>query len=217
MKTIHELFWHDLTLRSIKWRPYLDVYEEHFSPWRHKQPTFVEVGVFHGGSLEMWSKYFSPAANIWGIDIDPAASNLNIPNTRIAIGDQGDRNFWTTFLEHVPKIDIFLDDGGHRMDQQIITFECVWPHISENGVYICEDTHTSYWSEYGAVEGQLTFMEYAKKSIDLLNRNHMRTDRPNTSLLPLLEDLGSVCFYDSMVVFRKGRKSFDWCEVNGIS
>lgn len=160
MKSLQEIFWNDLSLKSIKWEPYFDVYEEYFGPWRTRSPVFVEVGIMGGGSLEMWTKYFDPGATIWGIDYDVTKRDLQIPGASIEIGDQSDRLFWRDFLTKVPKIDLFLDDGGHRMHEQIITFEMVWPHISENGVYICEDTHTSYWEEYGAVQDATTFTEF---------------------------------------------------------
>lgn len=215
MKSLQEIFWNDLSLKSIKWEPYFDVYEEYFGPWRTRSPVFVEVGIMGGGSLEMWTKYFDPGATIWGIDYDVTKSDLQIPGASIEIGDQSDRLFWRDFLTKVPKIDLFLDDGGHRMHEQIITFEMVWPHISENGVYICEDTHTSYWEEYGAVQDATTFIEYSKRAVEVLHRNHIRTARTHSPMIKMLRDLHSVSFFDSMVVFRKGRQRFDWCEVNG--
>ena len=36
-----------------------------------------------------------------------------------------------------------LDDGGHLNTQQLNTFKKLFPKISEDGVYICEDIHTS--------------------------------------------------------------------------
>lgn len=215
MKSLQEIFWNDLYLKSIKWEPYFDVYEEYFGLWRTRSPVFVEVGIMGGGSLEMWTKYFDPGATIWGIDYDVTKRDLQIPGASIEIGDQSDRLFWRDFLTKVPKIDLFLDDGGHRMHEQIITFEMVWPHISENGVYICEDTHTSYWEEYGAVQDATTFIEYSKRAVEVLHRNHIRGSRSHTPMIKLLKDLHSVAFFDSMVVFRKGRQRFDWCEVNG--
>jgi hypothetical protein len=213
--TLTEIFWTQLTRRAIKWEPYFEVYEEYFGPWRDRSPVFVEVGVFGGGSLEMWTKYFDSSSQIWGVDNDPRVCEHPVPGATIVIGDQGDPQFWKLFLQQTPKIDLFLDDGGHRMNQQITTFECVWPKISDHGVYVVEDTHTSFWAEYGAVPGAETFVDYAKASVDVLHRNHYRQDRPNNQRIGLLRDLKSVTFFDSMVVFRKGRKSFDWAEVNG--
>jgi len=46
------------------------------------------------------------------------------------------------------------------MHEQIITFEEIYNHINQNGVYLCEDTHTSYWPEYnGGLLKKDTFIE----------------------------------------------------------
>jgi 23S rRNA U2552 (ribose-2'-O)-methylase RlmE/FtsJ len=54
-----------------KFDHYFDVYERYFSKFRNKKITIVEIGVYQGGSLQMWRKYFGNEATIWGIDIDP--------------------------------------------------------------------------------------------------------------------------------------------------
>jgi len=67
----------------------------------------------------------------------------------------------------VPRIDILIDDGGHTPAQQIATLEELYLHIQPNGVYVCEDLHTSFMPEYGG--GYLrpgTFLEYAKGLVD---------------------------------------------------
>lgn len=211
MTTSKEIFLNQVTRKTTKWEPYFDVYDEYFHAWKSQSPVFVEVGVAHGGSLEMWTKYFDPGAQIYGIDVQPQVSEP-IPGAQIVVGDQADRNFWKNFLNQVPQIDLFLDDGGHFMHQQIITLECVWPHISENGVYICEDTHTSYMPQYthGASE---TFLDYTKHLMDLMHRNH-HMGRISLRNSELFQDLASVCVHDSMVILRKGRKKFDLIEVN---
>ena len=50
---------------------YFDVYEEYFSEFKGKKITFVEVGIFNGGSLKVWKEYFGPDARIIGVDINP--------------------------------------------------------------------------------------------------------------------------------------------------
>ena len=50
---------------------YFPVYEKWFSPYRGKDIVFVEVGVQHGGSVQMWKNYFGKDAKIIGVDIDP--------------------------------------------------------------------------------------------------------------------------------------------------
>lgn len=35
------------------------------------------------------------------------------------------------------------------MRQQIITFEEMYDFVKDDGVYLCEDLHTSYWKSFG--------------------------------------------------------------------
>ena len=62
-----------------KWHHYFDIYEENFSRYRNKKITLLEIGVFRGGSLSMWKKYFGAQAKIIGIDIKPKVNGNNLP------------------------------------------------------------------------------------------------------------------------------------------
>lgn len=196
---------------SDKWEPYFEVYERHLSQLYRKQNLhMIEVGVQKGGSLDMWSKFWRPDAHIIGIDVDPECAKLEYDkmNIQVVIGDQGNPTFWDSFLMD-RKIDVFIDDGGHYMDQQILTFEKVFPVLSVGGIYICEDCHTSYMSHNGGgLKKPGTFIEYAKDYIDVLHWNWKESY--NTEFerkFKLAKDLTSVHFYDSMVVFEKfGKK-----------
>lgn len=68
---------------------YFDIYDRAFSSFRDKKVTVVEIGVFHGGSLQMWKKYFGRRAHIFGIDIDERVKSLVERRVRIVTGDQG--------------------------------------------------------------------------------------------------------------------------------
>mmetsp|Transcript_6324 Transcript_6324/g.6247 ORF Transcript_6324/g.6247 Transcript_6324/m.6247 type:complete len:149 (+) Transcript_6324:262-708(+) len=50
-----------------------------------------------------------------------------------------------------PKVDLFLDDGGHTMDQQQFLFQELLPHVQPNGVYMCEDLSTSWSTKFGSM------------------------------------------------------------------
>lgn len=213
MKSTKHLFYNSVTRKATKWEPYFDVYDAYFHKYVDQKPTVVEVGVWQGGSLQMWCEYFGAGAQIYGIDRDPNILNIPVPGATMVVGDQEDPVFWDNFLQQVPKIDVFLDDGGHHMHQQILTLEKVWPHLSEQGVYICEDTHTSYQPFYGGVPGALTFMEYAKGLVEVMHRNHHGGTRSPLNSHKF-GDLKTVHFYDSMVVLQKGRQKFDLVEVN---
>ena len=80
-----------------KWRHYFDVYEKHFSRFRGQEVHVLEIGVYSGGSLEMWRDYFGPQARIHGVDIEPACRSYANDAVQIHIGDQTDRGFWQRF------------------------------------------------------------------------------------------------------------------------
>ena len=137
---------------SIKLEKYFDVYEEYFSTFKGKNITFVEIGVFNGGSLKIWKDYFGPKSRIIGIDINNECKKFEDKenNIEIFIGNQSDENFWKIFFEKVGKVDIILDDGGHTNLNQIITTACTIKNINDGGVLLIEDVHTSYMPHYNS-------------------------------------------------------------------
>ena len=135
-----------------KWLHYFPIYDKWFKDFRGTDLVFVEIGVNQGGSLQMWKNYFGKDAKIIGIDIDERCKQLEEDQITVEIGSQEDIEFLKNFKQRYPRVDILLDDGGHTMNQQITTFMQMFPHIKDGGVYMCEDCHTSYWSEiYGGV------------------------------------------------------------------
>ena len=150
-----------------KWNHYFEIYDRHFSRFRGTDVHIVEFGVSYGGSLQMWKYYFGPHAKIFGVDINPNCRKLEEDQVHIFIGDQEDRSFLKELTEKIPRIDILIDDGGHTMQQQINTFEELFPCIDKNGIYLCEDLHTSYWPKFGGgYRNPETFVEYSKNFID---------------------------------------------------
>ena len=120
------------------------LFEEHrcidkwISPYRDKDIVFVEVGVQNGGSVQMWKNYFGKNVQIVGVDIDERCKQFEEEQINIEIGSQEDPNFWAAFRKKYPRVDIFLDDGGHTMNQQITTLREMFPHIKDGGIYMCK-------------------------------------------------------------------------------
>jgi hypothetical protein len=127
-----------------KWQHYFDIYERHFSRFQGTAVNLLEIGIYSGGSLEMWRDYFGPGARIYGVDIEPACRAYDGGPVKVFIGDQGDRNFWQQFKTQVGQVDIVVDDGGHQAEQQIVTFEELFPYLRPGGVYLCEDLHGTF-------------------------------------------------------------------------
>ena len=158
-----------------KWEHYFEVYDRHFSTFRNRDIVILEIGVFQGGSLQMWKSYFGPKAKIYGIDINPECKQYEEENIQIFIGSQSDRHFLTNLKKQIPKIDILIDDGGHTMNQKKTSFAEIFDHEKEDGVYALEDLHTCYWLDYGGgYKRKGTFNEFTKGIIDSLHAWHSR-------------------------------------------
>lgn len=186
-----------------KWEHYFPIYERHFSPWRGRSLTFLEIGVARGGSLQMWRRYFGPLARIVGIDIDPRCKAHEEGGVFVRIGDQSDPAFLASVIEEFGVPDVVLDDGSHEAPHIQATFEHLYPQLPKNGVYMVEDLHCAYWPKFGgSLDGPGTFINIAKGLIDKLNADH--TDgavQPDA----FTRETFSIGFYDSIVVLEKGQ------------
>jgi hypothetical protein len=198
-----EYFFNNPGRHIHKWHHYFDIYHRHFEPFRGRAPVVLEIGVLGGGSLQMWHHYFGHGTRVVGIDVNPACEQFADESTTILIGDQGDRRFLAEVRGRVPHVDILIDDGGHTMQQQIATFEELYPHVQPHGIYVCEDVHTSFISAYGGgYRRPGTFLEYSKALIDHLygwytqEPERLGVDTFTVSTLGLH-------FYDSVVVIEK--------------
>lgn len=186
-----------------KWLHYFDIYDTHFSRFRKKPITVLEFGVFQGGSLQMWRRYFGRKARIIGVDINPKCQELQEKGIEIYIGDQEDGNFLRQLMEKVGPVDVVIEDGGHTMKQQINTFEEVFPKVREGGVFLIEDLHTSYWKEYGGgYKKSGTFIEYSKNIMDDINAWHSKDKRLRVT--KNTKSIKAMHVYDSIIVFDKG-------------
>jgi hypothetical protein len=185
-----------------KWIHYFDVYDFWFKKYKNKPIVILEIGVFQGGSLNMWRDYFGKEAKIFAIDINPLCKQFETENTKIFIGSQEDKEFLKYVKTQVPKFDILIDDGGHTMKQQIVSFEELYGHIKEDGLYLCEDLHTSYWQNYGGgYKNSNSFIEYSKNLIDSINAWHsidklLKVDN-------FTKNTYALHYYDSILVVEK--------------
>ena len=185
-----------------KWTHYIDVYNKHFAQFVDKDIKFLEIGVHKGGSLDMWAYALGPKAQILGIDIEPECKNLEKNNIKIEIGSQSDLEFLKKIADEYGKFDVIVDDGSHMNDDQKITLEFAFEHLlSDNGVYLIEDCHTSYYKFYenGGYKNPKSFIEYTKNIIDELNaRNSIEINHSYFT-----NNLESITYYDSIVVLIK--------------
>ena len=184
-----------------KWTHYFPVYDRHFAPYVGKSPLIFEIGVFKGGSLQLWKKYFGAGARVVGVDIDPACALLEEEQVSVRIGDQRNHTFLASLVQEFGAPDIVIDDGSHRPRDINATFDVLYPAMNSNGVYVVEDLHASYWAEFGGgLYRPSTFIERTKGLID-----EMHAERTRGSLRPtaFTTSLQSISIYESIAVFTK--------------
>ena len=80
--------------------------------------NLLEVGISHGGSLQVWREYFGKDASIFAVDINAECKKFEDEKTKIFIGSQEDEVFLKQVTDALPPLDILSDDGGHTMNQQ---------------------------------------------------------------------------------------------------
>ena len=157
-----------------------------------------------GNSLRMWKAYF-PNAQIFGIDIHDK-STLEENRIRIFHGSQSDPIFLEQVIATIGTIDIVIDDGSHINEDVIFSFNSIFPFLSKTGIYVVEDTQTSYWPKYGGdsynLNREKTTMGYFKSLVDGLNYEEIA----RSDFFPSYSDqnISSVHFYHNMVFICKG-------------
>jgi methyltransferase family protein len=133
--TLREVFAMHTGRLIDKWSHYFPIYEHHFAKFVGRPIRLLEIGVGHGGSLQMWKRYFGPKAEIHGFDIDPRCEEYEEEQINIWIGDQSIIGpLWGG-------LDIVIDDGSHLREDQVSSFKDLWPCVVPGGIYLIEDCH----------------------------------------------------------------------------
>jgi len=119
----------------------------------------------------MWRTYF-PRGRVYGIDIYDKRLHDERRITTFQ-GSQADQAFLSAVATAIGDIDIVIDDGSHVNEHVLRSFAFLFPRLSENGIYVIEDTQTSYWPSMGGSSEDLdrpdTTMGFVKRLTDGMN------------------------------------------------
>lgn len=177
---------------------FADIYTRLLTPYINKDMTLVELGVSHGGSLQLWREFLGDKVNIHGLDV---AEHCLYSESQIKcmLVDQGKESDLDK-ISSIGPIDLFIDDGSHYSEHQIATFEKVFPQIKPGGMYVCEDVHTSYRALYGmGYKHPGSFIEYCKNIIDSM----YHTESPDIKMNKHANHISSIEFHFALVVIWK--------------
>lgn len=128
-------------------------YTEEYSKYIPEKGFYnlLEIGVWHGDSIKMWSEY-NPDMFITGIDIDPNVKNYidSRFNYEILIGNAAEKESVDLLLGDYD-LDFIIDDGSHRYEDILASFKLLYPKLKSGGYYFIEDLHAGQSKGWEAV------------------------------------------------------------------
>ena len=105
--------------------------------------------------------------------------------------------------------DLIIDDGSHINEHVIESFKYFFPKLKDGGIYVVEDTQTSYWKEYGGdsenFENKKTIYGFFKTLIDSLNNEEFLIDNYKKTYFD--KHIISMHFYHNMIFIYKGNNN----------
>lgn len=136
---------------------YHDYTPNYFALFKHlrdRPVRLLEIGVGGyqdadrgGESLETWRDFF-PEGQITGIDIQKKEMDLG-ERVRILQGSQVDADFLSDLVRNHGPFDIIIDDGSHRNEHVVESFEILFPTLAPGGIYVVEDVQTAFFPRFG--------------------------------------------------------------------
>jgi len=176
----------------------LPSYDFYFQNMRKNVRSIFEIGILEGNSLRIWEEYF-PNSKLYGLDIQKKNIDNLSNRCKIFIGNQNNINTLRTITKEIGLIDIIIDDGSHNPTDQIISFDFLFENmLKPGGVYVIEDTHTSYYKKR---PGSLI-----PRIIDLVNSMHFyrrNFNKPNHNATIFDRWVASVHIHPSIIFIFK--------------
>ncbi|MBI3319834.1 MAG: class I SAM-dependent methyltransferase [Candidatus Omnitrophica bacterium] len=189
-------------------------YARHFQSLRHQRLRILEIGVggyshprFGGHALRLWKAYF-PNSWIYGLDCYDKEA-LEEPRITVFQGSQDDPDCLRRVAHAIGGIDIVIDDGSHVNRHVMTAFQTLFPLLNPHGIYVIEDTQTSYWPGLGGSSDDLnrptTIMGFFKSLVDGLNYEEFIKPGYTPSFFD--QHIVAMHFYHNLVFVMKGQNT----------
>ena len=129
---------------------YLPLYQKLLINKKETAKNVLEVGIWRGGSIKLWSDFFTNA-NVYGLDImDINDVWEDIKNKEKIIlhtssNAYNDDFFITHFLNKNIKCDFLLDDGPHTLESMKDFIKLYSQIMTDDGILIIEDVQHWDW------------------------------------------------------------------------
>ena len=131
---------------------YLPLYQNLLIKKKETAKNVLEVGIYQGGSIQLWSNFFTNA-HVHGLDIIDASrvwdgiKNKGTITLHTSTDAYDDHFFITNFLNKNIKFDFMLDDGPHTLTSMIQFIKLYSQIMVDDGILIIEDVQSWDWIE----------------------------------------------------------------------
>ena len=178
---------------------YLDLYQKLLFTKKNTAKNILEIGIWQGGSIKLWSDYFINAT-IYGLDIfnmedmcnefKKKIYNLDDYKAEHIYDDLKNKNnivlyttinaydeyfFKNTILNKNIKFDFILDDGPHSLESMKIFIKLYSQVMTDDGILIIEDVLSWDWIDILINEVPENLKQYIKV-YDLRNIKNQYND-----------------------------------------
>lgn len=93
------------------------------------------------------------------------------------------------------EFDFIIDDGGHTMVQQFVSYKHLFPAVKSGGLYFLEDLQTSYAASYGGgYKREGSMIEHIKSMIDGFYKPDV--GEPNLAILESIHCMHELCVFE---------------------
>ena len=128
---------------------YLPLYQQLLVRKKESAKHVLEVGIMLGGSIKLWSDFFTNAT-IYGLDIvnmiHPQSDILNKTNIILSVNtDAYNENTITHFINKNIKFDFVLDDGPHTLESMLNFIQLYSRVLTDDGILMIEDVPNWEW------------------------------------------------------------------------
>lgn len=122
---------------------YLPVYYDlfHNQSKRRKVKKVLEIGVAEGAGLFMFRDFFTNAT-IYGAEIDQKRVDALQGKDRIEVfkcDQTSNEDLISLFRKIRLDIDLIIDDGSHKPQDQVFTCLSILPSLDKGAIYVIED------------------------------------------------------------------------------
>jgi cephalosporin hydroxylase len=125
---------------------YLDVYAIVFGPRRHEVENVMEIGVFQGGSMVLWERFF-PKAKILGVDVSlhDLIDTVDESRTSFLVANAYSAETLSRLQEWGVLQDVIIDDGPHTLESMLYVVSNFTQLLKPGGTLVIEDVQHPDW------------------------------------------------------------------------